>query len=270
MKSKDALKRLGLKKDASEQEIKAAYKQLALIHHPDKNPNNDNSADFLEIKKAYRVLTNQTDKSDSGGEDSDISVSGENIGKIGLVDIINKMMSKISVGKKTQNKSMVNLKGSIELNLSEIFTGESKSVRLSRMNIGSRENIEVEIPSTCKKVTMLGYGHLDNTQEGDAEISFFTNCNNLEEQIDDSITRLFIKKQISFLDAMKEQKISVQLGRKKIYLDYSPGEEFGDQLFLIKLKDNYLLHIIISIKVPSLSAMQQAVLVGTLSTSEKN
>ena len=69
---------------------------------------------------------------------------------------------------------------------------------------------------------------------------------------------------------MKEQKISVQLGRKKIYLDYSPGEEFGDQLFLIKLKENYLLHIIISIKVPSLSAMQQAVLVGTLSTSEKN
>ena len=50
---------LGLTKDASDSEIKAAFRKLAKIYHPDKNPNDPNAkAVFENILKAYHVLLN--------------------------------------------------------------------------------------------------------------------------------------------------------------------------------------------------------------------
>ena len=44
-------------------EIKQAFRRLALIYHPDKNPNNKYAeAQFNEIKEAYEVLTNPVKK----------------------------------------------------------------------------------------------------------------------------------------------------------------------------------------------------------------
>ena len=49
---------LGLKRDASQKEIKAAYRRLARKHHPDVNPG-DKSAEgrFKEINRAFEVLS---------------------------------------------------------------------------------------------------------------------------------------------------------------------------------------------------------------------
>ncbi|MGL5519844.1 MAG: DnaJ C-terminal domain-containing protein [Metamycoplasmataceae bacterium] len=49
---------LGLSKDASEQEIKTAYRKLAKIYHPDKNKNDDDDIKFKEINEAYEILSN--------------------------------------------------------------------------------------------------------------------------------------------------------------------------------------------------------------------
>lgn len=50
---------LEISKDASENEIKKAYKRLALKWHPDKNPEYLKEAEqrFKEISEAYEVLS---------------------------------------------------------------------------------------------------------------------------------------------------------------------------------------------------------------------
>jgi len=56
--AKDYYKTLGVKKDATEKEIKSAYRRLAKKHHPDTNPDDPNAAArFKEINEAYEVLS---------------------------------------------------------------------------------------------------------------------------------------------------------------------------------------------------------------------
>lgn len=57
-KRKDYYKILGVEKDAGENEIKKAYRKLAIVHHPDKNPDDETAADrFKEIQEAHETLS---------------------------------------------------------------------------------------------------------------------------------------------------------------------------------------------------------------------
>ena len=62
MSKKDFYKVLGVERDASEADIKKAYRRLAMKHHPDRNPDrnpDDKTSEdqFKEAKEAYEVLS---------------------------------------------------------------------------------------------------------------------------------------------------------------------------------------------------------------------
>jgi len=56
---KDFYKILGVSRDATDQELKKAYRKMAVKWHPDKNPKNKEEAEekFKEIARAYDVLS---------------------------------------------------------------------------------------------------------------------------------------------------------------------------------------------------------------------
>ena len=61
MAKRDYYKVLGIEKKASADEIKRAYRRLAIKYHPDKNPGNKEAeAKFKECAEAYEVLSDAT------------------------------------------------------------------------------------------------------------------------------------------------------------------------------------------------------------------
>ena len=69
---KDFYEILGVKKDATKEEIRKAYKKLALKWHPDKNPENKKEAEekFKEIAEAYSVLSDPDKRKEYDNRDS--------------------------------------------------------------------------------------------------------------------------------------------------------------------------------------------------------
>ena len=61
MAKRDYYEVLGIGKNASEEEIKKAYRKMAMKHHPDRNPDSkDAESKFKEAKEAYEMLSDDS------------------------------------------------------------------------------------------------------------------------------------------------------------------------------------------------------------------
>jgi curved DNA-binding protein len=64
MDYKDYYKILGVERNAGEDDIRKAYRKLAMQYHPDRNPNDKQAEErFKEINEAYQVLNDPTKRS---------------------------------------------------------------------------------------------------------------------------------------------------------------------------------------------------------------
>ncbi len=145
---------LGVSRDADAEEIKKAYRQLALKWHPDKNPG-DPSAEkkFKEIAEAYEVLSDPERRRlyDEYGREG-LRARGYQEPSFTSVDDIFRHFSDIFGGsffedlfgdfgvrtrRSTGRQAGSDLKASVELTLEEIATGARKLIEIKRQEVCS-------------------------------------------------------------------------------------------------------------------------------------
>src|ERR1035437_3810770 len=87
MTKRDYYEILGVERNASKDELKKAYRKLAMQYHPDRNPDNKDAEEkFKEAAEAYEVLTNEDKKAryDKFGHEG---VRGSSFGSQGFSDV---------------------------------------------------------------------------------------------------------------------------------------------------------------------------------------
>ena len=62
MANKDYYQIQGLSKNSTPEEIKKAYRKLALEYHPDRNKTKEAEEKFKEVTKAYEILSDPQKK----------------------------------------------------------------------------------------------------------------------------------------------------------------------------------------------------------------
>ena len=90
MAKRDYYDILGVSKTATDDELKKAYRKMAIKYHPDKNPDDPQAEDkFKEAAEAYEVLSNADQRAqyDRFGHDGMRAGSGGHGGGMNMDDI---------------------------------------------------------------------------------------------------------------------------------------------------------------------------------------
>ncbi len=142
--SKDYYKILGVDKGASEDDIKKAYRKMAMQYHPDKNPDNPEAeAKFKEAAEAYDVLSTPDKKSNydrfgsanGGGNPFGGGFGGFNMDDIfsNFGDIFGNSFNQRYGGQRPQSKGS-NLRIKVSLTIDEILKGTNKKIKYKRQD----------------------------------------------------------------------------------------------------------------------------------------
>jgi len=134
---KDYYQTLGVEKDASSEEIKSAYRKLALEHHPDRNPDNPESEEkFKEISEAYSVLSDEEHKQnyDATGSPTGRNFNYQTTGD--PFDVFRRMAGMGNFGSRQGPQQPRPLKGQslqevVEISLKESLFGTDRTVDYS-------------------------------------------------------------------------------------------------------------------------------------------
>jgi molecular chaperone DnaJ len=155
---------LEINKNASDAEIKKAYRRLALKYHPDRNPGDKKAEDnFKQINEAYACLSDQQKRSyyDTYGTSEGIGADfgfgdfATNFGDI-FGDIFSDFFGTFSGKRRTRPTKGHDLRYDLDLNLSDAVFGTDKKIKIPRWELcascngnGSKDGSHLSTCGTC-------------------------------------------------------------------------------------------------------------------------
>jgi molecular chaperone DnaJ len=169
---KDFYEVLGVNRDAGDEEIKKAFKKLAMKHHPDRNPDNPKSEEhFKEAKEAYEILSDAQkraayDQYGHAGVDPSMGAGAAGgFGGAGFGDAFGDIFGDIFGQARGQRNNVyrgADLRYNMEISLEEAAKGTETKIRIPVMSqcetckgSGARPGTQ---PVTC--TTCSGHGQV--------------------------------------------------------------------------------------------------------------
>jgi molecular chaperone DnaJ len=168
MAKKDYYEVLGINRDASDEDIKKAYRKLAMKHHPDRNPDNPNAEEhFKEAKEAYEILSDAQkraayDQYGHAGVDPQAGMGGAGgFGGGGFADAFGDIFGDIFGGggggrQRSNVYRGADLRYNMEISLEEAARGTETKIRIPVMaecetchGSGAKPGTEPTTCSTC-------------------------------------------------------------------------------------------------------------------------
>ncbi|MDO9266760.1 MAG: DnaJ C-terminal domain-containing protein [Sulfurimonas sp.] len=239
--SKSLYETLEISENASEAEIKKAYRKLARQYHPDVNKDKGAEDKFKEINSAYEILSDKKKKAQYDAH-GDNMFGGQNFhdfsrshgGTGDLDDILRSMFSGGGFGGFSggggfggQQQPNLDIETSVTIPFSVSILGGSHSVAVN----GDR--FDIKIPAGVKsgeKMRVKGKGHAQGGRAGDLflKINVASNPEYIREE--DDLVKTF---DVPLYAALFGEKISVQTLEKEIKLKIPQNTKNG-QRFRVK------------------------------------
>ncbi len=137
MAKQDYYATLAVPRDAGPEDLKKAYRKLAMQYHPDRNPGDKQAeARFKDVNEAYDILKDEQKRAaydryghaafEQGGGGFDFSAAG------GLGDIFDQMFGEFMGGRRAgtgRTRSGNDIRQAVEIDLGQAFTGTKVTLR---------------------------------------------------------------------------------------------------------------------------------------------
>jgi curved DNA-binding protein len=223
--------KLGLKRGASEEEIKKAYRSLAMKHHPDRG---GDEKKFKEIEEAYRTLSDPDKKRmiDSG-IDPNTQNTGHSwnqgpfefhFGSDNIHDIFNQFGFGFNQRPVRRNKS---LNITIDLTLEDVLLGKEINAEVGIPG-GKNKVINIQIPPGIDngqqiKYSGMGDDSIPDLRAGDLIVNVRVRPHPVFKREGDA---LIIEKTISVWDAILGSNLNIStIDNKVITITIPPGTQ---------------------------------------------